>query len=107
MKIKYSNNFRTNLEKSYKVVIVLKNIHKKAAFCWFFINCKVFRDFFKRIAHMKMSLVVIIAGGIVILAIILTLILTSYQESEDTDSNHYQKIGNLQDHLRLIEVNMP
>ena len=54
-----------------------------------------------------MSLVVIIAGGIVILAIILTLILTSYQESEDTDSNHYQKIGNLQDHLRLIEVNMP
>jgi hypothetical protein len=33
---------------------------------------------------MKMSLVVIIAGGIVILAIILTLILTSYQESEDT-----------------------
>jgi|TARA_B100000809_G_scaffold97339_1_gene95849 hypothetical protein len=56
---------------------------------------------------MKMSLVVIIAGGIVILAIILTLILTSYQESEDTDSNHYQKIGNLQDHLRLIEVNMP
>ena len=32
-----------------------------------------------------MSLVVIIAGGIVILAIILTLILTSYQESEDTD----------------------
>ena len=33
---------------------------------------------------MKKSLVVIVAGGIFILAIILTLILTSYQESEDT-----------------------
>ena len=56
---------------------------------------------------MKMSQVAIVAVGIVIVAIILTLILTSYQESEDTDSNHYQKIGNLQDHLRLIEVNIP
>ena len=34
---------------------------------------------------MKMNQVAIVAGGIVILAIILTLILTSYQESEDTD----------------------
>jgi len=34
---------------------------------------------------MKMSLVAIVAGGIVILAIILTLILTSYQEPEDTE----------------------
>ena len=34
---------------------------------------------------MKKSLVVIVAGGIVILAIILTLILTSYQEPEDIE----------------------
>jgi hypothetical protein len=34
---------------------------------------------------MKMNQVAIVAGGIVILAIILTLILTSYQELEDTD----------------------
>ena len=33
MRIKYSDNFCTNLEKSYKVVIVLKNIQEKAAFC--------------------------------------------------------------------------
>ena len=34
---------------------------------------------------MKTSLVAIVAGGIVVLAIMLTLILTSYQELEDTD----------------------
>ena len=41
--------------------------------------------FFKRISYMKLNLVAIVVGGIVILAIILTLILTSYQELEDTD----------------------
>jgi hypothetical protein len=40
---------------------------------------------------MKMNQVAIVAGGIVILAIILTLILTSYQELEDTDFKQLPK----------------
>ena len=82
MNKKYSDILCLELGKSYKVAIVLRNIQEKVIFYWFFNNGKVFRDFFKRISHMKMGLIAIIAGGIIIIAIISVLILLPYEKSD-------------------------